>query len=203
MEEEISKPSVSDLQSISFYDTSHPDIDSGLESYFGDEDYCFKSRKMNDSEYYAILRMRRGMWHVTKTFEQAAISLFDTEELITYLIDQILGTKVQRRAVLTIFGLTFVIAIPIVLYSVIVIGIGSNDDFQQFIVAGIIMVIIVPIACVLINRSNMKLAETLYAAKPNYIQVLEKLAEVEEQPFIKQAIEKRVEKLKNKEYIHR
>ena len=87
------------LEDASFYDVSHPDIDSGLESYFREEEYCFRSKKANEKEYCAILKMKKGKWVVSTKIEQSKIALFDgTDELIIYVIDKIVGTKEKRKA---------------------------------------------------------------------------------------------------------
>ena len=180
-----------------FYDTSHSDIDSSLKLYFGDAEYSFKSRKYIETTYYAMLKMRKnGTWMVHEAVEASEVEMFDEDELITVLIEKIVSKREGRKVFITLLAFACVISIPIIVYGVIVLGIGARDDIMQYVLGGIIIALTIPFGCFVSNRSHNKIDGILYSTRANYIQILQKRMDAEENDYTKQRFVNRIKRLK-------
>ncbi|MHA1905883.1 MAG: hypothetical protein ACW98Y_01195 [Candidatus Thorarchaeota archaeon] len=194
--EEVKDPTRNSLKA-DFYDISHSDIDSSLEMYFQETGYSFRSRKYIEVTYYAILKMRKnGSWMVQEAVEASEVEMFDKEELITVLIEKIVSKKESRKVYLTMIAIAIVITIPFIVYGVIVLGIGIRDDLSQYILGGIIIALFLPPACCVVDRNLKKIDRILYSTRANYIQILQKRMDAEENPYTKKGIVNRIERLK-------
>jgi hypothetical protein len=103
--------------------------------------------------------------------------------------------KSMRKRLLIIFILLFVISIPIAFFSFTVLGIGINDDFGKFLIFGGVTVAYIPLACILMSGAERSVDKALYASRPNFTQVLQKMMDLKEEPYEKRAIQKRIDRL--------
>jgi hypothetical protein len=182
-----------------FYDISHSDIDSSLQMYFGNNEYCFKSRKCVEATYYAILKMRKnGKWMVQEAVESSEVEMYNEDELITALIEKIISKKESRKPflILTIIGI--IILIPILFVGYTVLGPETMTEYgMSYIITGIVVVLLLPFACVIGNRKQRRIDRILYSTRVDYLQILQKQADAEDNEYIAREIVKRIERLKS------
>ena len=176
-------------------ETSHPDIDSALEMHVGDADYSYKTRNVNGKTEHLVMRLKKSSWKVHLRIEDDEVKTFDNEEMATFLIHQVKMHRAMKRRVIAFIIIFFVVAIPIAAYSVLVLGIEPTDDFEKFVIAGVVSVVLLPIFCILLSSRERSVDNEVYAIRPNLIEVLKKTMDLQETPYQKKGIEQRIQRL--------
>ena len=177
-------------------ETSHPDIDSALEMYLGFGDFCYKTKEVEGSTTHLIKKMKKGTWKDHFTIEDEEVSKgFDNVELATFLIHQVSMNRAFKRRILGVLILFFFVALPIILYSVVVLGLTSQDDLEVMLIGGGVTVLFIPILCIMMSSAERSVDNHLYSIRPNFIGVLQKMKEFSEEDYQKTALEKRIQRL--------
>jgi hypothetical protein len=178
-------------------ETSHPDIDSALEMHLGSDDFSYKTRTVNESTQHLVMRLKKGLWKVHFTIDDEEVKAFDSDELATFLIHQVSMNRAIKRRLIGFLVLFFVIVVPVALYSVIVLGIGTHDDFEKFLIAGGLTAVFIPVFCILLNSAERSVDRRVYNTRHNFIDVLQKMMDLKETPYQKRALEQRLQRLQN------
>lgn len=176
-------------------ETSHPDVDSTLELHIGTGDFSYRTRVVDGTTVHSVMRMKNNQWKPQFTIEDDEVRTLDTEELTTYLIHQIRMNRAIRRRLVVLIILAFAVAIPVVIYSVVVLGIQTTDDFEKFLIAGGLTVAFIPLACIMMSSAQRSVDDGVYAIRPNLIDVFRKQIELKEAPYEKEPLEKRIQRL--------
>ncbi|MHA2027079.1 MAG: hypothetical protein ACW98U_14355 [Candidatus Thorarchaeota archaeon] len=176
-------------------ETSHPDIDSALDMHLGSGDFSYRTREVDGSTEHVIKKMKKGTWKDHLTIEGKKVDGFDNEELATYLIHQVSMNQAFKRRIIGIMILFLFVAMPIVLYSVLVLGLTPEDDFEVYLIGGGVTVIFIPILCIMLSSAERSADKRLYSIRPNFIEVLQKMKEHSEEDYQKQALENRIRRL--------
>jgi len=183
------------FQDDSAFGISHPDIDSTLELYVGVGDFSYKTRMVDGTTEHLIMKLKKGHWKVHLKIDDDEVKNFDSEEMATFLVHQV---KIDRAIKRRLFGLILVFIVVIVsvaLYSVMILGIGTSDDFETFLIAGSVSVAFIPIFCILMSSAERSVDDSVYAVRPNFIEVLNKMMDLKEEPYQKRPLEQRIERL--------
>ena len=175
--------------------TSHPDIDSALEVYVGSGDFSYKTRVVDGVTEHLVMKMKSNKWQVHLTIKDDEVRTFDTDEMTTFLIHQIHMDRAIKRRVLGLILLAFAISIPVVIYSVVVLGLQSTDDFEKFLIAGGLTVAMIPVFCFTMSSAERSVDDRVYAVRPNLIDVFRKMIDLKDNPYEKQPLEKRIQRL--------
>jgi hypothetical protein len=178
----------------SMLETSHPDIDSALEIHIGTGDFCYKTRTADGITEHILMRLKKGQWKEHLQIDDDEVKTFSNEELATFLIHQISMDRAIRRRLYSLIILFLGIIVPIVVYTILVLGI---DDFGKFIIAGGLSVSLFPIFCFLMSSSERSVDDKIYASCQNFIDVLQKMIDLKDEPYLKAALEKRLQRLQN------
>jgi len=178
------------------YEVTHPDIDSALEMYIGSDDFSYKSRIVDGTTQHLVMRLKKGRWKVHLKIGDEEVKNFDDEELATFLIHQVKMDRAIKRRLFVIILVFLVVIVSVALYSMMILGIGTIDDFETFLIAGGVSVAFIPIFCILMSAAERSVDDSVYAIHPNLIQVLNKMMDLKENPYQKRALEKRIERLK-------
>jgi hypothetical protein len=177
------------------FGTSHPDIDSALEMYVGFGDFSYKTRTVKDTTEHLVMRLKKNQWKVHLRIEDEEVKTFDTEELATFLIHQV---KMDRALKRRLFGLILVfiaVIVSLALYSVLILGIGATDDLETFLIAGSVSVAFIPVFCILMSSAERSVDDSVYAIRPNLIEVLQKMMDLKETSYQKRPLEHRIRRL--------
>ena len=177
------------------FETSHPDIDSALEMHIGSGDFSYKTNTVKGKTEHLVMLQKKDQWKVYHRIDDEEVKNFEPEEMATYLILQVRLDKSMRKRLLIIFILLFVTSIPIAFFSFTVLGIGVNDDFGKFLIFGGFTVAYIPLACILMSGAERSVDKALYASRTNFIQVLQKMMDLKEEPYGKRAIQERIDRL--------
>lgn len=177
------------------FETSHPDIDSALEMHIGSGDFSYKTRTTEGKTEHLVMLQKKDQWKIYRRIDDEEVKNFEPEEMATYIILQVKLDKSMRRRLLAIFILLFVVSLPVTFFSFNVLGIGVNDDFGKFLIAGGVTVVFIPLACILMSGAERSVDKALYASRPNFTQVLQKMMDLKEEPYEKRAIQKRIDRL--------
>jgi hypothetical protein len=183
------------VQSDSGFGTPHPDIDSALEMHLGSDDFSYKTRTTNGTTEHLVMQLKKENWKIYLCIDDEEVKNFEPEEIATYIIFQVKLGKSMRKRLLIIFILLFAISIPIAFFSFTVLGIGVNDDFEKFLILGGVTVVYIPLACILMSGAERSIDKAIYASRPNFIQVLQKMMEQKESPYEKRALQNRINRL--------
>ncbi len=189
-----------DTQDEAAHEVSHPDIDSALEMYVGSGDFSYKTRIVEGTTQHLVMRLKNDLWKVYLKIDAEEVKNFDDEELATFLIHQV---KMDRAIKHRLFGLIvvfLVVMVSVALYSILILGIGTTDDFETFLIAGGVTVAFIPVFCILMSSAERSVDDSVYAVRPNFIQVLKKMMDLKENPYQKRALEKRIERLQRRNY---
>ena len=176
-------------------ETQHPDIDSALEMHIGTGDFSYKTRTVNGSTEHLVRRLKKDQWKVHLRIDDDEVKTFDTEEMATFLIHQV---KMDRSMKRRLFGLILVfiaVIVSVALYSVLILGIGATDDFETFLIAGSVSVAFIPVFCILMSSAERSVDDGVYAIRPDFIEVLQKMMDLKDTPYQKRALEKRIQRL--------
>lgn len=187
---------VDEFHESPYDETSYPDIDSTLEAHLGFGDFSYKTRTVDGTTEHVVMKHKSNQWKVHLKIEDDEITTFNDEELATFLILQIRMDRAIKRRVVGLLLIAIVIAIPVVLYSIMVLGIQATDDFEQFLIVGGITVALIPIFCLAMSSAERSVDESVYAIRPNLIDVFQKMIDLRDNPFEKTPIEKRIQRLK-------
>jgi hypothetical protein len=173
-------------------ETSYPDIDSALEMYIGTGDYSYRTQERDGKTTHLIKRLKKGEWTEHLQIEDDEVRTFTNEEMTTYLIHQISMDRVMRRKLFGLIILFLGIAVPIAMYSIIVL---SVDSLGMFIIAGGLSVSLFPIFCFLMSSAERSVDDRIYVTHHNFADVLQKMIDLQDEPYLKVALEKRLERL--------
>jgi hypothetical protein len=165
------------VQPDSGFETSYPDIDSALEMHLGPDDFSYKTRTMNGTTEHLVMQSKKEKWKIHFRIDDEEVKNLEPEEIATYIILQVKLVKSMRKKLLIIFILLFAIFLPIAIFSFTVLGIGVNDDFGKILIPGGVIVVFIPFACILMSGAERSVDKALYASRPNFIQVLQKMVE--------------------------
>ncbi|MFW9835172.1 MAG: hypothetical protein ACFFEK_14325 [Candidatus Thorarchaeota archaeon] len=176
-------------------ETSHPDIDSALEMHLGPDDFSYKTRTMNGTTEHLVMRLKKEKWKIHLRIDDEEITNFEPEEIATYIILQVKLDKSMKKRFLIIFLLLIVMTLSITYFSFTVLGIGVNDDFRKFLIFGGIIGAFIPLACILTRGAEHSVDKALYASRPDFIQVLQKMMEQKESPYEKRSLQNRINRL--------
>lgn len=191
----------SGFEGSSDFEISHPDVDSALEMYVGFGDFSYKTRTVDGTTEHLVMRLKKDQWKVHLRIDDDEVKTLDTEEMITFLLLQLkMDRAMKRRHVLT-FILFIVVFIPIALYSVLVLGIDTTNDFENFLIAGGVTVAFIPVFCFLMSSAERSVDNSLYASRSNFKEVLQKMIDLKEEPYQKRALEKRLQRLQGPYYM--
>ncbi len=180
---------------------SHPDIDSALEMYLGSDDFSYKTRVTEGVTEHLLMRLKKGVWKIHFTIDDKEVKTFEDDEKATFLIHQVLMDRALKRRLIGVLLSFFVIAVPIFLYSVIFLGIEVQDDLQKFLIAAGFTLAFIPIFCILMSSAERSVDKRVYNARLNFIVVLQKMIDLEEEPYQKRALEKRLQRLQESIYM--
>ncbi|MFX1483833.1 MAG: hypothetical protein ACFFCP_11675 [Promethearchaeota archaeon] len=175
-------------------DTSHPDIDSALEMHLG-TDFSYKTKVVDGETIHQIMRLKKGQWTLQFTVPDEDVRTFDNEEMATYLIHYISRDRAIKRRLIGIVIAFLVIAVPIFLFSYLVLGIGVQDDFQVFLIVGGTSVVFISVFCIVMSSVERTIDRRVYSSRSNFIDMLQKMMDQAEEPYEKGAIEQRIRRL--------
>lgn len=192
MEDEIDERIIQDDLTL---ETSHPDIDSALELHVGGDDFSYKTRTVDGTTEHLVMRLRKGHWKVHHRIDDDEVKTLDSEEMATFLIHKVKMSRAIRRRFIAIIILFLVVAIPVVAYSVLVLGIRITDDFEIFLITGGVLVLLLPIICIMMSSAQRSVDDGVYAIRPNLIEVFEKTMDLIEEPYPKKPLEQRIQRL--------
>lgn len=187
---------VDEFHDSPYDETSHPDIDSTLESHLGFGDFSYKTRTVDGKTEHFVMKHKDNQWKVHLKIEDNELTTFNDEELATFLILQIRMDRAIKSRVVGLLLIAIIIAIPVVLYSVIVLGIQTTGGFEQFLIAGGLTVAMIPVLCLVMSSAERSVDESVYAIRPNLIDVFQKMIDLKDNPYEKTPIEKRIQRLK-------
>ncbi|MFX1561315.1 MAG: hypothetical protein ACFFBL_12065 [Promethearchaeota archaeon] len=176
-------------------ETSHPDIDSVLEMHIGTGDFSYRTRIADGSTEHLLMNLKWNQWKVALRIDNEEVKTFEPDELATYLILQVKMNQAMKRRFWALILLFAVISIPIVGLSIIVLGVGVTYDFEKFLIAGGVIAIFIPLACVLMSGVEKSVDRSLYQNRSNLIQVLQKMMDLKETPSQRSAIQDRIDRL--------
>lgn len=182
------------------YEISHPDIDSTLELYLGPDDFSYKKRRTNGGIEHLVMRLKKGKWKTHLRIKNEEVKSFDSEEMATFLIHQIKMDRSIKRRLFVLFLVFIVVIISVALYSILILGIGTIDDFEVFLISGGVTVAFIPVFCILTSSAERSVDERVYALRPNFIEVLQKMMDLKEEPFQKRGFKQRIERLQRMNY---
>ena len=180
-------------------EASHPDIDSALEMHIGTGDFSYKTRMVGGSTEHIVKRMKNSQWKDHFTIDADEVKTLDTGEMTTFLIHQIRMNRTTKRRTLGLFAIAMVIAAPIMLYAVLVLGI-QTDGFEMFLIIGGIFVAFIPISCLVMSSAERSVDDGVFAIRPNLIDVFRKQMELKEAPYQKSPLQKRIDRLQRRDY---
>lgn len=183
------------LQADSDFEISHPDIDSALEMHIGKDDFSYKTRTVDGATEHLVMRLKKGNWKVHLRIGDDEVKTLDSEEMATFLIHQISMDRAIKRRVLGLLVLFFVLIVPVVAFSVLVLGVDLTDDFEVFLIAGGVSVSLLPVFCFLMSSAERSVDDRVYANRPNLVDVLQKMMDLKETPYQKRALEQRIQRL--------
>ena len=182
-------------------ETSHPDIDSALQMHLGSDAFSYKTRDSDGSTEHLVMRLKKGLWKVHFTIDDEEVKTFDSEEMATFLIHQVSMNRAIKRRLIGLFVLFFVVAVPVLLFSILVLGIGIQDDFEKFLIAGGVTVAFIPVLCILMSSTERSVDNRVYTIRPNFVEVLQKMIDLKEEPYQKRALEQRLQHLQGSNQI--
>ncbi len=189
-----------DTQEDTAHEVSYPDIDSALEMYVGSGDFSFKTRTVDGTTQHLVMRLKNDLWKAHLKIADEEVKNFDDEELATFLIHQVKMDRAIKRRLLGLIAVFLVVMVSVALYSILILGIGTTDDFETFLIAGGVSVAFIPVFCILMSSAESSVDDSVYAVRPNFIQVLKKMMDLKENPYQKRALEKRIERLQRRNY---
>ena len=190
------EPRDAGFQDDSAFGISHPDIDSTLELYVGVGDFSYKTRMVDGATEHLIMKLKKGHWKVHLKIDDEEVKNFDNEEMATFLVHQV---KMDRAIKRRLFGLIIVfiaVIVSVALYSVMILGIGTTDDFETFLIAGGVSVAFIPVFCILMSSAERSVDDSVYAILPNFMEVLQKMMDSKDNPYQKRGIEQRIQRLR-------
>ena len=182
-------------------ETSHPDIDSALEMHIESGDFAYKTRVVDGKTEHVVMRSKKGQWKDHLRIDDDEVKNFDSEEMATFLIHQVKMDRAIKRRIVAIIILFFIVAIPIVAYSVLVLGVESTDDFEKFLIGGGVVVAFIPVFCILMSSAERAVDNGVYNIRPNFIEVLQKMKDNKQEPYLKGPLEQRIERLRRKNQL--
>lgn len=183
------------FQDDSAFGISHPDIDSTLELYVGVGDFSYKTRMVDGTTEHLIMKLKKGHWKVHLKIDDDEVKNFDNEEMATFLVHQVKMDRAIKRRLFGLILVFIVVIVSVALYSVMILGIGTTDDFETFLIAGSVSVAFIPIFCILMSSAERSVDDSVYAVRPNFIEVLNKMMDLKEEPYQKRPLEQRIERL--------
>jgi hypothetical protein len=178
-------------------ETSHPDIDSAFEMHLGFGDFSYKTRTVNGTTEHLVMRLKKDQWKVHLRIDDDEVKTFDTEEMATFLIHQVKMNRAIKRRLFGIILVFIVVIVSVALYSVLILGIGTTDDFETFLIAGSISVVFIPVFCILMSSAERSVDDSVYAIRPNFIEVLQKMMDSKDNPYQKKGVEQRIQRLRH------
>lgn len=176
-------------------ETSHPDIDSALEMHIGTGDFSYKTRTVDGTTEHIVMKMKKNQWKDHLEIDDDEVKTFDDEELVTFLIHQIRMDRVIKRRLAGLIIAAFAVAIPVILYLLLVLGIQVYDDFESLLITGGLVVVFLPISCIVMSSAERSVDDSVYAIRPNLIDVFKKMMDLKETPYQKTPFEKRIQRL--------
>ncbi len=174
---------------------SHPDIDSALEMYLGSDDFSYKTRETEGVTEHLLMRLKKGVWKIHFIIDDKEVKTFEDDEKATFLIHQVLMDRALKRRLIGTLLSFFVIAVPVILYSIIFLGIEVQDDLQKFLIAAGVTLAFIPICCILMSSAERSVDKQVYATRSNLVEVLQKMIDLTDEPYVKRAIKKRLQRL--------
>jgi hypothetical protein len=183
------------LQADSDFEISHPDIDSALEMHIGKDDFSYKTKTMDGTTEHLVMRLKKGSWKVHLRIDDEEVKTLDSEEMATFLIHQISMDRAIKRRVLGLLVLFFVLIIPVVAFSVLVLGVDLTNDFDVFLIAGGVSVSLLPVFCFLMSSAERSVDNRVYTNRPNLVDVLQKMMDLKDTPYQKKPLEQRIQRL--------
>ena len=178
-------------------ETFHPDIDSALEMHIGTGDFSYQTKVIDGEKVHRIMRMKNNQWKLDFTIDDEEVRTLDHDELTTFLVHQIQMNQAIKRRIILFIVLALAVTIPVVIYSLLILGIQDTDYFEKFLIAGGLTVIFIPVACFMLSSTERSVDASVYAIRPNLTDVFRKQIELKEHPYEKESLEKRIERFRS------
>jgi len=183
-----------DSKDESAVETSFSDIDSALTTYLG-SDFCYIRREINGSITHILKKKKNEAWADQLTIDDSEVKGFDNEEIATFLIHKVLWDRRNQRTGGIIFLLMFIVGVPVIFILDLALGITDSYSLPGILVGGGVLL---PFICLLGCASGPDEREVdnqVYSIRPNFIAVLRKMKEHEENEMKKGFIEERIQRL--------
>jgi hypothetical protein len=173
----------------------HPDIDSVLQMHIGSDSVSYKTRVINDETEHKIMHLKKGGWTPKFSIDHEELKTFNDDEKVTYLIHKFLMNRAIGRRMVLLFILFLAFAIPVLVYTVVVLGVEVTDDFEKFLIIGGLIVPFIPLFCFVMSSAERSIDSQVYCIRSNFIEVLKKMKDASEHDFQIQAFENRIQRI--------
>ncbi len=173
---------------------SHSDIDSILTTHLG-SNFCYKRREANESVTHILKKMKGNDWVDHLTIEDDDVKGFDNEDIATFIIHKVMWNRRSHRTTGIILLLMFIIGVPVMFY--IDHSLGITDPYSlPGVLTGIAVMFPFFLLCgIWSNYDEKSVDNQLYSTRSNFITVLRKMKELEENEVKKAIIEGRIQRL--------